>query len=107
MFIKWAAIVHTTITQNTNRKQNRPEPQDWQKMNIVFATEHILEKSFGGTEMENKEELLEWEEGCCEIICPYCKHAFSDEIYYMPQAPNFHWPRFCPDCGHEIKEEVK
>ena len=47
--------------------------------------------------------MAEWIEVYTHIKCPHCGAEFSDEIYFMPAYPNWHYPHFCPDCGKAVK----
>lgn len=46
--------------------------------------------------------MAEWIEVYTNIKCPHCGAEFSDEIYFMP-SPEWHYPRYCPDCGKEVE----
>ena len=62
------------------------------------------------TKQADKQEKKPWLTAYDEIFCPYCNARFDEDIRYACRTDDFHWPRYCPDCGKEIlvkqQEEV-
>lgn len=46
-----------------------------------------------------------WNEDHGYYCCPYCNSEFDDDLPYACRTPDFHMPRYCPDCGKPILNE--
>lgn len=43
-----------------------------------------------------------WSEDHGRYCCPYCNSEFDDDLPYACRTPDFHMPKYCPDCGKPI-----
>lgn len=43
-----------------------------------------------------------WSEDRDRYRCPYCNSEFDDDLPYACRTPDFHMPKYCPDCGKPI-----
>lgn len=52
-----------------------------------------------------EEDLMPWEDDLMAIICPYCRSSFDDDLAWIHGEHRL--PRYCPDCGHRIKQNTE
>ena len=49
------------------------------------------------------EDLKPWGEEAMNLVCPYCHSQFDDDLAWVHGEHRL--PRYCPDCGHRIKQK--